>query len=33
VCEAPPKLDGQPEEMPDIAVHAKPMPSKDPKAP
>jgi hypothetical protein len=33
VGEAPPKLDGQPEEMPDIAVHAKPMPAKDPKAP
>jgi hypothetical protein len=31
--EAPPKLEGQPDEMPDLAVHAKPMPSKDAKAP
>jgi hypothetical protein len=31
--EAPPKLEGQPEEMPDLAVRARPMPSKDSKAP
>ncbi len=33
VGEGPPKLEGQPEEMPDIAVRAIPMPSKDAKAP
>jgi hypothetical protein len=33
VGEAPLKPDGQPDEIPDLAVHAKPMPSKDPKAP